>query len=213
MTPRYTRRKCDHCGIIKPQPEMNEVTVYREVGQTRPSASGSTFIGALLGHKASTKSLERAIFNTNQRTLRRKHRVWVCDDPACRKSVDAASAEGSGGWLATVLAVIVALPLIALGNSDSDRTTEPAASEARVRAETSESWERPATVQPAPLQDPETDRDSPGFPAEFTEKELAPRSRPAGTCYLKPGTSNVVVTDWDDKMACAARLGLAPAPR
>jgi hypothetical protein len=185
---------------------MKLITTYREIGQTRATVSGSTVVGALFGNKASAKAVERAIFNTNQRTLRRKHQVWVCGDRNCVKAVSSAAKpnESIGALVGTVLvigAVILALAL-ADGGDDSEATktaTSPAAAE------------KAALVNPVREDGATTDTDY-AVPPSMTAvgSDADPRPRPQGTCYLKPGSKNVVVTDWDDKMACAVELGLAP---
>ena len=77
---RYTNRTCVHCGIRKPQPEMYQSEVYSEVGKSKAGVSTSTFVGFFLGNKKSENAVDRWLFNTNQRTYKRKRNVWLCYD-------------------------------------------------------------------------------------------------------------------------------------
>jgi hypothetical protein len=52
--------------------------IYVETGKSVAGVSGSTWFGVLLGDSKSVNSINRWIFNTNQRTYKRKKQVWVC---------------------------------------------------------------------------------------------------------------------------------------
>jgi hypothetical protein len=75
----YVNRTCHICGIRKPQPEMHQEEVYVETGKSKAGVSGATWTGALLGNQKSVNSINRWLFNTNQRTYMRKKIVWMCD--------------------------------------------------------------------------------------------------------------------------------------
>lgn len=74
----YTNRTCSSCGIRKPQPEMHRKEIYVETGNSRTGVSGATVIGFALGNKKSTNSMGSWLFNSGQRTYKRKKTVWVC---------------------------------------------------------------------------------------------------------------------------------------
>lgn len=75
---KYTTRTCSNCGIRKPQPEMHQQEVHVETGKSKSGVSGATWAGLLLGDKKSANSINRWLFNTNQRTYTRKKTVWLC---------------------------------------------------------------------------------------------------------------------------------------
>ncbi len=75
----YTNRTCHKCGIRKPQPEMHQIETYVETGKSKQGISGATVLGAtLFGSKKSHDSMTRWLFNTNQRTYKRKRTAWSC---------------------------------------------------------------------------------------------------------------------------------------
>lgn len=185
---------------------MKQVAIYREVGQTRPTASASTFLGAFLGSKSAAKSVERTIFNTNQRTLRRKQQVWACSG-ACARAVAAANASGPTNGSVLLLALVgIVVAIFVFGN---DETPSAAVSKtAPVAPSVPTALSETANVPEAPVnyigRDVSSVPTAPQFPV--APEEQGPSE---GTCYLKPGTENVIVTDWEDKMSCAIELGLA----
>jgi hypothetical protein len=214
---------------------MRLVTTYREVGQTRATASGATVIGALFGHKASTKSVERALFNTNQRTLHRKYKVWVCGDKRCTKSVaDQTNPNTLLGVLGVGVAIVIGLAIV---NGDDEARGRATSSVALGQVATTAGDDYQAekistppvssremgiamgraraagdgavtTGQVGVVHTPSTIPNDAAPLAIAREADARPKPRSGGTCYLKPGSTNVVVTDWDDKMACVAELGL-----
>jgi hypothetical protein len=74
----YAKRTCSQCGIRKPQPDMYQQEVYTETGKSKAGVSGATWAGLLLGDTKSVNSINRWLFNTNQRTYKRKKLVWLC---------------------------------------------------------------------------------------------------------------------------------------
>lgn len=84
----YTNRTCHSCGIRKPQPQMNQSIIYDEVGKSTTGVSAATWIGLGLGDKKSTRSVGSWLFNSGQRTYKRKKTVWLCDScsPSSRRS-------------------------------------------------------------------------------------------------------------------------------
>jgi hypothetical protein len=61
---------------------MHREEIYVETGKSVAGVSGSTWFGVLLGDTKSVNSINRWIFNTNQRTYKRKKLVWSCYDCA-----------------------------------------------------------------------------------------------------------------------------------
>jgi len=105
----YTNRTCNKCGIRKPQPEMQKVEVYDEVGKSKPGVSGATFLGTALGDKKSADSVNRWIFNTNQRTYKRKRTVWSCAPCANKEKRENTIAENLGMLLLIIIGAVLFL--------------------------------------------------------------------------------------------------------
>jgi hypothetical protein len=105
---KYTTRTCTSCGIRKPQPEMVQKEIYAETGKSKAGVSGSTFIGMMLDDKKSQNAVNRWLFNTNQRTYKRKKNVWLCGN--CSKKVNNED-DGILGIL-FLIAVVVILFLV-----------------------------------------------------------------------------------------------------
>jgi hypothetical protein len=59
---------------------MHRDVIYAETGKSVAGVSGSTWFGVLLGDSKSVNSINRWLFNTNQRTYKRKKQVWVCSE-------------------------------------------------------------------------------------------------------------------------------------
>lgn len=74
----YTNRTCHECGIRKPQPQMVSKEIYVETGKSKTGVSGATFVGSMLGDKKSSNSIGSWLFNSGQRTYKRKRKVWLC---------------------------------------------------------------------------------------------------------------------------------------
>lgn len=127
----YTKRTCANCGWKGPQNEMKQITRRVEVARGRGTISGSTIVGALAGHKASSRKVGNAIFNTGQRTYSRKQTSWFCSD--CASSH--ASTEGVAEFFKIVGGLVVVIPLaILFGSGSDDETSSPPArtSEAQI---------------------------------------------------------------------------------
>lgn len=75
----YANRICTNCGIRKPQPHMYQKEIYVETGKSQTGISGATLAGVFLaGDKKSGKQFRDWMFNNNQRTYKRKKKVWLC---------------------------------------------------------------------------------------------------------------------------------------
>lgn len=120
----YTKRTCANCGWKGPQNEMKQITRRVEVARGRGTISGSTIVGALAGHKASSRKVGNALFNTGQRTYSRKQTSWFCSN--CASSH--ASAESASEFFKIVGAGIVLVPLmiIFMPGSDEETSSTPA---------------------------------------------------------------------------------------
>lgn len=81
---KYASRTCEYCGIRKPQPQMIHKKVYVEVGKSSSDVSLFTWLGLLFGDNKSIHSINRWIFNTNQRKYKRKKQIWFCHECATR---------------------------------------------------------------------------------------------------------------------------------
>lgn len=88
----YANRTCYECGIRKPQPEMARQEIYAEVGKSKVGVSSATWLGLAVGDKKSTNSINRWLFNSGQRTYKRKKTVFLCRSCA-GKEVNAANAK------------------------------------------------------------------------------------------------------------------------
>jgi hypothetical protein len=78
MTVKYTNRTCHKCGAKRAQPLMIKKEVYEETGKSQTTVNGWTWWGAGLGDKAAQRAINRAAFNSGQRTYSRKKTVWQC---------------------------------------------------------------------------------------------------------------------------------------
>ena len=107
----HANRTCVCCGIRRPQPEMKLVEGYREVAKGKASFGPMTIAGAVLGSKAASRSLERAIFNAGERKIYRKIQVWSC--PTCVKQVKA-ELRMPINWLTVGVFIVGAIVAIAL---------------------------------------------------------------------------------------------------
>jgi hypothetical protein len=75
----YAIKTCSECGIRKPQPEMYREEVYSETGKSKGGISGATWVGSLIfNNKKSDRAISTWLFNSGQRTYRRKKTVWLC---------------------------------------------------------------------------------------------------------------------------------------
>lgn len=100
----YTNRTCTFCGVRKPQPDMRQMKLKMQVGESRPSASGATLLGAMMDNKKSQRALQGAIFNAGARKHYRTKNVWLCTGEECqaeaKKLAKKASGDVSLGFLA-----------------------------------------------------------------------------------------------------------------
>jgi hypothetical protein len=78
MTVKYANKTCHKCGAKRAQPLMNKEEIYEETGKSQATISGWTWLGSGLGDKASQRAINRAGFNSGQRTYSRKKTVWSC---------------------------------------------------------------------------------------------------------------------------------------
>lgn len=74
----YTSRTCCKCGIRKPQPQMYQRAVYVETAKSQSGISGATVFGVFAGDKKSGNQFRSWLFNSGQRTYKRKKQVWMC---------------------------------------------------------------------------------------------------------------------------------------
>ena len=74
----YTNRTCCNCGIRKPQPQMYQREVYVETAKSQSGISGATMFGVFAGDKKSGNQFRSWLFNSGQRTYKRKKQVWMC---------------------------------------------------------------------------------------------------------------------------------------
>jgi hypothetical protein len=74
----YTNRTCCNCGIRKPQPQMYQREVYVETAKSQTGISGATMFGVFAGDKKSGNQFRSWLFNSGQRTYKRKKQVWMC---------------------------------------------------------------------------------------------------------------------------------------
>jgi uncharacterized protein len=98
----FANRTCVNCGWKGPQPEMVQRERRVEVARGRGTLSGATIIGALAGHKASSRKVGNAVFNTGQRTYTRKVKSWFCAD--CGGKLPAGKSGGSASETLKILA-------------------------------------------------------------------------------------------------------------
>lgn len=97
----YTNRTCCKCGIRKPQPQMHQREIYVETAKSQAGISGATMVGVFSGDKKSGNQFRSWLFNSGQRTYKRKKQVWMCgvcagvQKPAKKVAVQATTAAGS----------------------------------------------------------------------------------------------------------------------
>lgn len=78
MTVKYTNRTCHKCGAKRAQPLMIKKEIYEETGKSQTTVNGWTWFGVAAGDKASQRAINRAAFNSGQRTYSRKKTIWQC---------------------------------------------------------------------------------------------------------------------------------------
>lgn len=74
----YANRTCSKCGVRKPQPNMYQREVYVETAKSQSGISGATMFGVFAGDKKSGNQFRSWLFNSGQRTYKRKKTVWLC---------------------------------------------------------------------------------------------------------------------------------------
>ncbi|WP_439150463.1 hypothetical protein [Sulfitobacter sp.] len=74
----YTKRTCNECGRRDIQPNMFQKEITYNSGSSKRNVGVTTFLGAALGDKKSTRSIADSIFNTQGRTYTRRRKVWLC---------------------------------------------------------------------------------------------------------------------------------------
>ena len=74
----YANRICTNCGIRKPQPQMYQKEIYVETGKSQTGVSAATWVGVFSGDKKSGNQFRSWLFNSGQRTYKRKKMVWLC---------------------------------------------------------------------------------------------------------------------------------------
>lgn len=109
----YTNRTCHVCGIRKPQPQMFNKEIYTEVAKSKTGVSGATFVGSMLGDKKSSKSINSWLFNSGQRTYKRKKKVWLCGN--CKNKVSSGEELSAGNVILFIL--IVAAVIFFMGSA------------------------------------------------------------------------------------------------
>jgi len=110
---KYAIRTCHSCGVRKPQPEMFRDETYVETGKSVAGVSKSTWFGVLLGDSKSVNSINRWIFNTNQRTYKRKKQVWVCGECSGRAHFGHSMSRPAKLFLYAIVAIFIILLLSA----------------------------------------------------------------------------------------------------
>lgn len=111
---KVSTKACYFCGIRKPQPEMTSFTIEVESGRSKPMVSASTIFGAVSGNKRSKRSLQNAIFRTNERKYYRKNTVWSCNSISCIESMTETKDKGSFNikniiYLISVLFILIGI--------------------------------------------------------------------------------------------------------
>lgn len=114
----YTNRTCTNCGIRKPQPQMVSKEIYVETGKSKAGVSGATFLGSGFGDKKSQRAVNSWLFNSGQRTYKRKKTVWMC--PPCAKTTKVSSDDNELGNVAKIiLGIIIVIAIIIADDSST----------------------------------------------------------------------------------------------
>jgi hypothetical protein len=74
----YTRRTCHYCGMRDIQPNMQQKNISVKSGSSKSGIGFGTLAGAFLGHKASSRAIGRAVFNSSKRNYTRNKLIWAC---------------------------------------------------------------------------------------------------------------------------------------
>ena len=127
----YTNKTCASCGIRKPQPEMYQKEVYAETGKSKTGISGATLVGTFFGDKKSGTQVRNWMFNSGQRTYKRKKVVWLCGSCSGRAPILNSSAMSSAKkWFFVIIAILVFIGLFSdpkkqsTTNNQSTTTTQ-----------------------------------------------------------------------------------------
>ncbi|MFG6083407.1 peptidoglycan-binding protein [Paracoccus litorisediminis] len=96
---------------------MSQMKLKVAVGESRPSASASTFIGAMLDDKKSKRALQNAMFNAGARKHYRTKTAWICSGTECQKLGRQASVaqELSSSDVAVLLGIAAVVFLLVAG--------------------------------------------------------------------------------------------------
>ena len=105
----YANKTCVNCGIRKPQPEMYQKEVYTETGKSKTGISGATLVGTFFGDKKSGTQVRNWMFNSGQRTYKRKKVVWLCGSCSGRAPILSSSVVSGAKKLFFAIIVIVAI--------------------------------------------------------------------------------------------------------
>jgi hypothetical protein len=104
----YANKTCTNCGIRKPQPEMYQKEVYVETGKSKTGISGATLFGTFAGDKKSGTQVRNWLFNSGQRTYKRKKVVWLCGSCSGRAPLANSSSMSSvKKWFFVAIAFLV----------------------------------------------------------------------------------------------------------
>lgn len=140
----YTNRTCCKCGIRKPQPQMYQREIYIETAKSQAGISGATMFGVFAGDKKSGNQFRSWLFNSGQRTYKRKKQVWMCgvcagvQKPAKKVAVEAKEVAGSSDapkqgmstgkkWFWSIFVILLLIGAIQDNNNKKKSTTSPAA--------------------------------------------------------------------------------------
>jgi hypothetical protein len=122
----YAKRTCVHCGIRKPQPEMYQEEIYTETGKSQTGISGLTWIGVFSGDKKSGSQVRNWLFNSGQRTYKRKRLVWTCgncSNNSSQPSEPSLSRKAKLFWLGFFVLLVISNVLLDDGKSNNTPTT------------------------------------------------------------------------------------------
>ena len=126
----YTTRTCKFCGIRRPQPEMNQIQARTQVGESRSSATVSTFFGALMDDKKSKRAVSNSLFNTNSRKHYRSQMIWFCDSADCGKLSKALAVNSAAAQIGWVWPLIIVSFFVFFGFGSKDKASQTDEAEA-----------------------------------------------------------------------------------
>jgi ribosomal protein L12E/L44/L45/RPP1/RPP2 len=106
-----TKKECAVSGKRYPVDDMQKFEIEVETGKSQSGISIMTFIGALVGNKASINAIKRKFFNSSQRNYYRKKTIWISNEHIesaeaknllSRKTTNEKS-KGNGGCLTVII--------------------------------------------------------------------------------------------------------------